>query len=403
MKWAPQQEQALKAVQDWLDDPFGKPFFYLAGYAGTGKTTLARELASHVDGPVYFAAYTGKAAQVLTTKGCPAKTIHQLIYIPKGKSKEKFQRLQVRLMDITSELEGFPPEQIDQHPEIIETKRRIAEEEENLSRMSFQLNTESDLLFADLVVIDEVSMVDEQVGEDLMSFGKKVLVLGDPFQLPPVRGGGYFTAGNPDFMLTDIHRQAKESPIIEMATRIRGKMDLKPGAYGECNVFPKGTSMADIVLNVDQVLCGRNKTRNAANQRIRQLLGRTSAIPEAQDRLVCLRNNHAEGLLNGQIWNAMEPAKMIETEAYQVLAFNDDLDEGSAQHLSVWAIEPQWYNRQDYNEFTWGYALTCHKAQGSQWDEVLVMDESSAFRNDRYRWLYTAVTRAAKRIDIVEM
>jgi exodeoxyribonuclease-5 len=52
-------------------------------------------------------------------------------------------------------------------------------------------------------------------------------------------------------------------------------------------------------------------------------------------------------------------------------------------------------------EFDYAYALTVHKAQGSQWDDVLLFDQSHVFRKNRYRWFYTAITRAAKTITIV--
>src|SRR6188508_3047527 len=81
--FSPEQDAALKAVADWLKIKPGSraPVFRLFGYAGTGKTTLARHIAEGVDGKVLFAAFTGKAAQVMRNKGCAgASTIHSLIY-----------------------------------------------------------------------------------------------------------------------------------------------------------------------------------------------------------------------------------------------------------------------------------------------------------------------------------
>ena len=70
-------------------------------------------------------------------------------------------------------------------------------------------------------------MVDEELGRDLLSFGKPVLVLGDPAQLPPVKGGGFFTEAEPDIMLTEVHRQAADNPIIRMSMVVRegGRLD----------------------------------------------------------------------------------------------------------------------------------------------------------------------------------
>lgn len=399
MKWAPQQEDALRAVNRWLKTD--QQVFRLFGYAGTGKTTLAKHLADGVDGKVLFAAYTGKAAQVLTSKGCPAKTIHQLIYVPKMKSKQRLAELQDLLQDAMQELGDLQEELKNLRPNIVRLRADIAEEEENVKRMMFQKNFDSEVKEASLVVIDECSMVDKYVGEDLLSFGCKVLVLGDPAQLPPVGGGGFFTDHEPDMMLTDIHRQAKDSPIIHMATLIREGKALDEGRYGDCAVHPHGTPMRDIAEAADQIICGRNKTRRAANQRVRSFLGLHDPLPMVSDRLVCLRNNHKIGLLNGQIWIAAEDAVPC-GDTYELKAYNEDR-ENDIHELVVWSQEPNWYERTEAEEFDFGYCLTCHKAQGSQWDHVMVMDESRAFRKDAKRWLYTAITRAAERLDVVRM
>ena len=83
--FTPHQDAALKAVAAWLKARPGSrgtpQVFRLFGYAGTGKTTLARHLAEGVDGRVVFGAFTGKAALVMRRKGCAdASTIHSMIY-----------------------------------------------------------------------------------------------------------------------------------------------------------------------------------------------------------------------------------------------------------------------------------------------------------------------------------
>src|SRR5687768_12152091 len=179
--FTPHQDSALKAVADWLKAKPGRggtpPVFRLFGYAGTGKTTLARHIAEGVDGTVVFAAFTGKAALVLRNKGCEgAQTIHSLIYRSRGVDEES---------------------------------------------PTFVLNRESTAAKAKLIIIDECSMVDEELGRDLLSFGTPVLVLGDPAQLPPVKGGGFFTEAEPDVMLTEVHRQAADNPIVRMSMIVR--------------------------------------------------------------------------------------------------------------------------------------------------------------------------------------
>src|ERR1700691_5070343 len=202
MEWSPQQYAALKAVSLWLKR--GEPqVFRLFGYAGTGKTTLARTIADDSDGDVLFGAFTGKAALVLRSKGCKdARTIHSLIYRPK---------------DIDAEVP------------------------------TFVLNEESAAAKASLIVIDECSMVDEELGRDLLSFGKPVLVLGDPAQLPPVKGGGFFTDAEPDVMLTEVHRHAADNPIIRLSMIVREGGRLTPGAHGDSRVLRREAIDAETV------------------------------------------------------------------------------------------------------------------------------------------------------------
>src|SRR5919112_1951892 len=251
MAWSPQQDSALKAVAEWLRR--GEPqVFRLFGYAGTGKTTLARHIAEGVEGEVAFGAFTGKAASVLRAKGCPeASTIHSMIY-------------RTRESD-----EGGP---------------------------LFALNRSGPAAKADLIVIDECSMVDEELGRDLLSFGKPVLVLGDPAQLPPVKGGGFFTAELPDVMLTEVHRQAQDNPIIWLSTAVRQGQPLQAGAYGESRVIRRRE------IDADPVLVGLNRTRRLYNGRIRELSGFRDPMPAEGEKLVCLRNDKTKGLLNGGAW-----------------------------------------------------------------------------------------------------
>jgi exodeoxyribonuclease-5 len=392
VEFSPQQEAALRSVHDWLQGS-DRQVFRLFGYAGTGKTTLARHFAEGIDGPVYFAAFTGKAAHVLHEKGCPnATTLHKLIYLPRDKSKLKLERLK----ELLEALEEDDPRRA-------ELKVKIAEEESNLKRPAFTLNVDSQISEAALLVVDEVSMVDEQMGLDLLSFGCKVLVLGDPAQLPPVRGTGFFINDDPDFLLTEIHRQARDNPIIHLATQIRNQELPALGNYGESRVR-KGMDAA-LALGCDQLLVGKNITRSKFNNRIRTLLGITEPLPVKDDRLVCLRNNHELGLLNGAMWEVLEVPDR--SEPIMLVSLCPEGGDG-ANPLPVFAHtqyflggEPEWWTVKDAECFDYGYALTCHKSQGSQFDHVVVYDESSVFRQDKWKWLYTAVTRATIRVDLV--
>jgi len=374
MEFSPQQDAALKAVARWLKEG-RSPVFRLFGYAGTGKTTLARHFAEHVDGDVQFAAFTGKAAQVLRSKGATnARTIHSLIYRPRGEEA------------VEDETTG---------------KTTIAP--------TFTINRQSPVARAKLVVVDECSMVDEELGRDLMRFGTPILVLGDPAQLPPISGGGFFTEHEPDFLLTEIHRQARDNPIIKLAMDVREGREFMKGDYGTAQVIGRAEVTQELVLDADQVLVGTNRTRRRYNHRLRELKGFTADYPQAGDKLVCLRNDPAKGLLNGSLWKVMTASRETTKPGINLLVSpeEDDPDRGIAKiKLLKAAFEEQdgeipWQQRRRYDDFDYGYALTVHKAQGSQWDNVVLFDESFAFKDTRQRWLYTAITRAAKRLTIV--
>ena len=369
MKWSSEQDAALAAISRWIKGG-GQQIFRLFGYAGTGKTTLATHFAEGVDGDVVFGAFTGKAALVMRRRGCRgARTIHSMIYRP----------------DVDGEGSG-----------------------EDGEGPSFLINRASPVRDAALVIIDECSMVDENLGADLMSFGRPVLVLGDPAQLPPVKGGGYFTEAEPDAMLTQIHRQAADNPIIRLAAQVRTGERLEKGTYGETRVISRRDLDTNDVVSADQVLVGMNRTRRLYNGRLRELNGFESLSPEVGDKLVCLRNNHKKGLLNGGIWTVSElvpgKGKRIVVRALPEGAFPGAKSTRLRIHPAYFdgtegTLTPN--ERREADAFDFGYALTVHKSQGSQWDHVALFDESYAFREHRARWLYTGVTRAAEKLTVV--
>lgn len=369
-----EQSDALDAVGDWLKRPKGQ-VFRLFGYAGTGKTTLARFLADGVDGAVQFAAFTGKAAQVLRTKGASnARTIHSLIYRPRGEEEQADETTGKTVMAPT-----------------------------------FAINRQSPIARAALIIIDECSMVDETLGRDLLSFGVPVLVLGDPGQLPPIGGGGFFTEQEPDFLLEEIHRQAAGNPIIRAARDVREGGEPQFGDHGALKVIRRNEVTSEMVLAADQVLVGTNRTRKRYNMRLRELKGFEGPLPQAGDKMVCLRNDPAKDLLNGSLWRVMTAARETVKPGITLLLSPEEEDFRSGvakvKLLKKQFEQPDeeitWQEKRRYDDFDFGYALTVHKAQGSQWDDVVLFDESFAFKDIRERWLYTAITRAAKTLTIV--
>ena len=370
MMWSTEQDAAMKAVGAWLADWRGPQVFRLFGYAGTGKTTLAKEIAAQSGLDVLFATFTGKASLVLRSKGCGnACTLHSLIY-------------------------------------------KVVQDEDT-GEIEFKLNPESELADADLLIVDEVSMVGEELARDVLGFGKKVLVLGDPAQLPPVKSEGYFINAEPDAMLTQVHRQALDNPIIRMSMDIRNGVGLKAGQYGD-SLVSDGMAREDVarlVLGADQVICGLNKSRVLYNNRIRALKGLEGDIepwhPTRGDRLICLRNDRRQGIFNGSMWhcrktgwgrrkkklilelNAMDEKRApLQTEVFPHF-FN-----GTEKELD-------WRQLKGVHQFTFGWAITCHKSQGSEWGKVFVFDQSGSFGDDRRKWLYTAVTRASEQVTVL--
>ena len=399
MQWNNDQQKAIKAVNNWLKNPNGQQVFRLFGHAGTGKTTLAKHIAELSNRKVLFAAYTGKAAYVLQQKGCSdAQTIHSLIYVQKSKSEARYKKLEAELLSRGA--------QENPDPAIMrELRAQLKKEEENLRRPAFSLNADSPLKSANMLIVDECSMVDERMGNDLLSYNKPILVLGDPFQLPPVGSGGFFTDQPADYMLREVVRQASDNPVLAMATLVRENRSLPLGTYGSSEVL-RGRPDPDRVMAHDQILTGKNSTRSGANRRVRSLLGIDSPIPVVGDRVVCLRNDYDEGVLNGSLWKTTEVSEAYEDQIIINLEDPETGDrvedlichlahfQGRGKDLNLWV-------RKEAQEFDYGYALTVHKAQGSQWGKVMIFDEGYVFREHRWRWLYTAITRASESVMVV--
>lgn len=419
LEFAPQQQQAIDAVTGWYaDHDPERQVFRLFGYAGTGKTTLARHIVDSLGVRALFAAFTGKAAYVLRSKGCDgASTIHSLIYSPQEKVRAKLNDLQAQHAAATDPMERERLE------------RAIKVETDRLATPDFILREDSELDGAPLLVLDEVSMVGTRIAADLLSFGAKILCLGDPAQLPPVEGGGYFINADPDALLTEIHRSALDSPVTRLASSVRqsppGDRTLGlPGMDGDSGRTQLVTR--DQLVGFDQVLVGTNKTRWQAIHLLRALHGLTGNHPVPGDRIIGLANSVEADVFNGQQFTVRDV--LGQTDDRIRLLVEDDA--GTARSLVCWlagftGIEGEKAAKREGRgtvvAATFAQAITCHKSQGSQWDNVLIVDESYVFaraeageaqragRQDAaaaghlagQRWLYTAITRAAKRVVVI--
>lgn len=402
MKWTLEQEGALKAVDNWFKNKTS-PSFYLAGYAGTGKTTLAKHFAQHC-GVVKFASFTGKAASVLRRMGCPgATTIHSLIYRPVGQTNEA----QRRELEMLIELEEKKDKK--DRSSNLTTWRRELGELTLRSQAMFELRkeNETEIMEADLVIIDECSTINLQMGADLEGFGVPILYLGDPGQLPPVNGKGLLSERKPDYVLKEIHRQAKDSPILWLAHEIRQGRRAQWGEFGDgqVKIIRKAEWDWKSVIKADQMICGMNKTRHRLNAGARSRLGFDKLYPLKDDKLICLNNDHDEGLLNGvgckMLKDSIKKGNLLEAqieyEGFKMLHYIDPghFEENYQKRLSY----PKFDTVQ---HFDYGYAITGHKSQGSQWKDVVICDDKMR-ANDadhRRRWLYTVVTRAEKNLTV---
>lgn len=365
LELAPQQRDAFEAFQAWFAKRSADtPVFRLFGVAGTGKTTLARTIADAVEGKVVFGAFTGKAALQLQRAGCAnAQTLHSLLYKAR------------------------------QQPD---------------GRVVFQRNPASDLASASLLIVDEASMVNDAMAADILYFGVPVLALGDPAQLPPVSGTGAFTTTTPDVMLTEIHRQARDNPIIRIATAIREGRPVPMGDYGAVRVISNAGLSAVDVLAHDQVLAGTRATRDRITAALRASYGRRNPAPAVGEKLVCLRNDATLGVYNGGLYTVDEIDGDGMADSYALTLRDADTPgarpfralvhtaffEGAADKLSP-------AQRRESAAFEHGLILTGHKAQGSQWRSVIAFDESAKFGKHARAWLYTVVTRASDQLTLV--
>lgn len=395
-EWEPSKDQqaAYDGIMAWWEKRFPQ-VLTVGGYAGTGKTRLAGKLAYDLisaDVTVAFATPTGKAAQVLKRSmqasgvlDAPVSTIHGLIYIPEDDPK-------------TGRIIGW--------------KRRQR-------------------LDVDLIIIDEASMVSEQMLTDLQRFGCPILAIGDHGQLPPVGEEAYLMR-DPDLRLEKIHRQAKGNPIIRLSTLIRngcpdeGLKKFIEDIDDERLIWTRARDAGkDFGKPPGMLITYTNRTRTNLNREIRHdVFGYDDEVdPQPGEVVICLKNKRLdEGQNSRLIANGArgvvktcesgskdcykmtiefdEPVGVVEdlyVSKWQFLREKTfrGFDEVPNEHTSWWSVGAL---------FDFGYALTCHKAQGSQADDVAVFVEWALGHmedDERRRWMYTAVTRAAEKVMLV--
>ena len=369
----------------------GEKYTVISGYAGSGKSTLVKFLVAALQIPedqIVYACFTGKACNVLQQKGCKnVSTLHKLLYDFRPTSDGSFIRRE--------------------KPEIE----------------------------YDIVIVDEVSMASKELINQLFKHQVHVFCLGDPFQLPPINPeDDNHLLDHPHVFLDEIHRQAQESEIIRVSMDIRAGRPLSLLDGKDVKIIDKTDVTEGMYLWADQILCAKNETRVAMNNDMRRLLGREGE-PKEGDKVICLRNywdildNEDNPLINGTIGflsnNYSQTLRYpyfingggsfdiinsniiteMNTQFTEIIMDKKLILEGveGLDWKTKWALSKKknmaWMVP---HEFTYGYAITTHKAQGSSFPKVLIVEENFPFSKEEHqRWLYTALTRAQDKAVIV--
>ena len=411
-----EQNRVKEDLLAWVDDSYAgkneKPFTTMAGLAGTGKTTLLGFLAAELRQRrayvrIGFITYTGKASLVLGSKLTDlgpddyVGTIHALIYYPLTDEK-------------TGRIEGW---------------------------------YRKDFLDVDFIFVDEASMVGSEIWNDLLEYNIPIIAIGDHGQLPPVGSDSFNLMAEPEFLLTEIHRQAMDNPIIKLSMLAREEGWIDYGVYGtgiaklhwsdpRCKkIIAAYNKDSDLIA-----LCGMNRTRVQLNKMIRKNYG-LSGIPKVGERLICLKNNKNIGVMNGQlgqlnginnlgknfydiqmkmdglkfdVWlfclkdafgkafaqEAYNQSNMLETK----LELGDEVEKQMRTEMSNYYMGLDEKRKMRVDLFDFGYAISVHKSQGSEWNRVIMFDERNSHQSDDdyTRWLYTGITRAKEKLIMIE-
>ncbi len=373
------------------------PFVYrVGGYAGTGKTFMLANMRKELNKiqpriEVAFATFTGKASSVLRTKLTEQNsifsqdyigTIHGLIYKPLTVYNSKLKKWVI---------------------------------------IGWKLKKEEELFF-NIIFIDEASMISRDIWKDLLKFQKPIIAVGDHGQLPPVGEGSFSLMHDPDFLLTEIHRQALNSPIIKLSQFVRdyGYIPFKVQSKDVLKISWKTDYCQDIWnnINFDEnviVLCAFNASRANINDIIRKKLSYKKPQPYPGERIICLKNNRTTGLMNGQIgtviWYMPEGKNLYritlemdgETDPFEVVTSDKCFGQ----------VEYPMYNKEDRSDrfykgyiidfFDYGNCISVHKSQGSEWNKVVLFEQRTKRWDDSFytKWLYTAITRARKKLLVI--
>lgn len=357
----------------------------IAGYAGTGKSTLVKFIIDALgidEKDVGYMAYTGKAAQVLAQKGCPnACTAHRLLYDSYRKNDGTYYHRPKSHLDYK------------------------------------------------VVVVDEMSMLPADMWELLMRHNVYVIACGDPMQLPAIsKDQQNHILDTPHVFLDEIMRQEAESEIVQLSMKIRNGEPIKAGKGKTVNIIKPYDFFNEMYEWPDQVICATNKTRQQINNIMRQLKwGEVPKDPIVGDKIICLKNDWDIGAgdennpvflvngLDGQITHINKRRLKTYTETYNAYNIDFAIDNGvkfknltvdynmfQTGESTINKLNFKYFKYVPLQQFDYGYAISCWKAQGLEFGKVLIREESWPYDKEEHtKFLYTAVTRAKDKLTLV--
>lgn len=395
------QERAIEFAKKFLDGK--EKYKVIGGVAGSGKSTIIPYIASlcgeifsqqQYTGSVAVCAYTGKAVMNLKRKGITgAMTLHSFLYNTIFVKDPKTGDTTVQYVP----RESFFFQQVR------------------------------------LLIVDESSMLPKDMFEQISKLPFQTIYIGDHYQLPPVNNQ-FNIMLKPDFKLERIHRQNEDNPIIMLADMVRHGKSLALGVFGSSKVTR--TCKREHLKDFDEVITWTNAMKDVVNDIIREGRGFQKDVPQIDDKMVVRVNNRNKNVFNGQIVYLMNhpvltkgggwKVEFIDELAYDdpfLMVLTDEYTKAIASiHLSRQELErirtTPYVNVQNKNEWRalkkskgdyqvhldWGYAITCHTAQGTSWKSVAVILEDRMKRvmekEEMNRWLYTAITRAEESVTI---
>lgn len=367
------QRTLIKNLTNFIKKQNDQLYTY-SGPAGSGKTTVIREALDKAKiGEDYMAlAYVGKAVLVLLLKGMHAKTIHSFIY-----------------------------------------RFYLDKDEDGKQILRFVLK-DSLVPKVKLIIVDEGGMVNDQTLDDILSFGVQTIMMGDMNQLGPVFGSSKRMM-NPDYTLTEVMRQSLDNPIIWLSQEVLKGHELIPGAYGTSRVVTKWPSNMEMLNNYDIILTCKNATRDRINDIFRyDIMGLKDSFPIVGDRIICRQNvwDRTIGdfpLTTGSTGTIADIDFSSITKNKINIDFKPDFIDGVYHNIEMGHKYIQMKHEErkdvgltDYVKFEYGYAMTTHMSQGSEYKRVLYIDEPMGDADMRKRLKYTAITRAVDYVHIVK-